>query len=480
MKAIHRLIRTVSVLFVTISLLASQAGAAATRHPDKRRRPAENRRRDKRPAATKPGRSARRRLEALRRAEAARLAALARQRAAEEAMRDRVQTMIARDDVSGEDPEIRRIALNALGNHAGTVVVMNPKTGRIYSIVNQQWALREGFKPCSTIKLVTGLAGLNEKVIDAADTTAISDSNRVSLTSALAHSKNEYFQTVGGRVGFSKMISYARLLGLGEKTGINARNESAGRVPKSKTGFAVNHMSSHGDDFKVTAMQLATLVSAMANGGKLLTPFVARTAQDEKRSAPTVRRLVDIGSDSFQRMVPGMIGSVSYGSGRRAFDPQATVAGKTGTCVEQGSWIGLFTSYAPQNDPQFAIAVIARGADGKNHFPAAVAGRIYRDLNGRLAPSGNINLAARQPEMTTSSTSETVADEEESDDDADQVANEVSTQTVAPVRTLRLDQRKPIENKVKPTLMALPSRSSQPGSKVLANQRARRAAGSQN
>ena len=134
------------------------------------------------------------------------------------------------------------------------------------------------------------------------------------------------------------MISYARLMGLGEKTGINARNESAGRVPTSKTGFAVNHMSSHGDDFKVTALQLATLVSTMANGGKLVTPFFARTAQDEKRSTAKVRRIVNIDSASFQQMVPGMIGSVRYGSGKRAFDPQATVAGKTGTCIDHGTW----------------------------------------------------------------------------------------------------------------------------------------------
>lgn len=214
-------------------------------------------------------------------------------------------------------------------------------------MVNQQWALREGFKPCSTIKLVTGLAGLNEKIIDPADTIAISDSNKIDLTRALAYSKNDYFQQVGGQVGFNRMISYARQLGLGEKTGINLRNESQGSVPKLKSGFAVNHMSSHGDDFKVTALQLATLISAMANGGKLITPFVPRTAQEETRSAPRVRRLLSINSDSFKQMVPGMIGSVSYGSGRRAFNSQEIVAGKTGTCIEQGAWIGLFTSYAP-------------------------------------------------------------------------------------------------------------------------------------
>jgi penicillin-binding protein 2 len=477
MKVIHRLMRAALILFVLITILISHVNAGATRHPNKTEK---RQQAAKQKTTARTGRAERRRIEMRKRAEAARLAALARQRAAEEALRSRVQEMIAKDDVSGEDPEIRRIAVNALGNHAGTVVVMSPKTGRIFSIVNQQWALREGFKPCSTIKLVTGLAGLNEKVIDPADTTAISDSNRVSLTSALAHSKNEYFQTVGGQVGFNKMISYARLLGLGEKTGINVRHESAGRVPKSKLGFAVNHMSSHGDDFKVTAVQLATLVSAMANGGKLLTPFVAHTAQEEKRSTPKVRRLVDINSESFQRMVPGMIGSVSYGSGRRAFDPQATIAGKTGTCIDHGTWVGLFTSYAPLNDPQFAVAVIAQGSDGRNHFPAAVAGRVYRDLNDRLASSGNINVAARQPEIATTSTAaDADTDEGESDDSVDEVANETSKQTTEAGRTIWGDQRKPAESKVKPTLMALPNRRAQPTNNASVNQRPRRIAGGQ-
>ena len=72
---------------------------------------------------------------------------------------------------------------------------------------------------------------------------------------------------MGGQVGFDKMVTYARELGLGEKTGINYVNESPGKVPLFKSGYAVNHMSSHGDDFEVTAIQLAALVSAMSNGG---------------------------------------------------------------------------------------------------------------------------------------------------------------------------------------------------------------------
>lgn len=338
-----------------------------------------------------------RRLEAKRQAEADRLAAIARQRAADEAMRDEVQSMIARDNTAGEDMEVRAAAVKALGNHAGTVVVMDPKTGRVFSMVNQEWAVRRGFKPCSTIKLVTGLAGLNEGVIDQSDTTSIADANHINLTSltkALAYSKNEYFQQVGGRVGFDKMISYSRRLGLGEKTGINSPNEFKGQVPSSRSGLSVNRIYSHGDDFKVTPLQLATLVSAMANGGKLLTPRISQSAQEDARFKTKVRRVVNIEANTFASMVPGMVGAVNYGSGRRAHHSGASVAGKTGTCIESGTWVGLFASYAPLVNPRLAVVVIARGPDARGHFPAAVAGRIYRDLNSRFGTPTYLPVAS--------------------------------------------------------------------------------------
>jgi len=368
-------------------------------------------------------RLAQKRLEANRRAEARRLAALraaaiARERSRDEELRDYVQSMIAKDDLSGEDPEVRRAAVNALGNHAGTIVVMNPQTGRVYSMVNQEWALREGFKPCSTIKLVTGLAGLNENVIDPGDTTTISNNNHVSLTRALAYSKNEYFQQVGGQLGFDKMISYARRLGLGEKTGINARNEFQGSVPGSASRSGVNRMSSHGDNFEVTPLQLATLVSAMANGGKLLTPHIARTRQEEANFKTKVRRQVKIDEETWKQMVPGMIGAVNYGSGRRAYDPGQAIAGKTGTCIEQGMWVGLFTSYAPLVNPRLAVVVIARGADARSHFPAAVAGRIYRDLSGRFGTPVNLQVATTRKTHKPAQDVETTLDDEGESEEA--------------------------------------------------------------
>ncbi len=385
-----------------------------------------------------------RRAEERRRAEAARLAAIARERARDEALRDHVQSLIAKDDLSGEDPEIRRVAVNALGRHAGTVVVMNPQTGRVYSIVNQQWALREGFKPCSTIKLVTSVAGLNEDVIDSSDTTKISDSNQVSLTRALAYSKNHYFQIVGEQVGLDKMLTYARQLGLGEKTGINARNEFQGRVPGSQSFNAIHRISSHGDYYEVTALQLATLVSAIGNGGKLITPYIVRSRQDEAKQKTRVRRQIDVGREVLSQVLPGMVGAVNYGSGRRAQDPGQQVAGKTGTCIEEGNWVGLFTSYAPVSSPKLAVVVIARGPDARNHFPAAVAGRIYRELGDRNGMQPTYQLAAKRD-----------VNPFESDEEEETVLEEAAELKVQTSTVYRSDRGNP--SKVKPVLMSIPT-----------------------
>jgi hypothetical protein len=330
--------------------------------------------------------------ERARRIAIARAAALARQRAADQALKDETTANIARDETTGEDLEVRRAAIEALGDKAGTVVVMNPKTGQVYTVVNQDWALRRGFKPCSTIKLVSGLAGLNEGVIDPVQTVNIgTGSFSLDLTDSLALSNNGYFQKVGGQVGFPKMMEYARKLGLGEPTGINHPAESPGRLPVFKEGFALNRMSSHGDDIEVTAIQLARMASAIANGGKLLVPHLPRTPQENVNFQREVKRDINIADDNVRRILPGMIGAVNYGTARRAQSPLMSVAGKTGSCIEQSPtrpWLGLFTSFAPVHDPQLAVAVILRGSHARGKYASEVAGGVYRRLGmvARFAP----------------------------------------------------------------------------------------------
>jgi membrane peptidoglycan carboxypeptidase len=360
----------------------------------------------------------------------ARAAALARQRAADQALKDEAAANIAKDETTGEDLEVRRAALYALGDKAGTVVVMNPKTGQVYTVVNQDWGLRRGFKPCSTVKLITGLAGLSEKVINPEQTVNIGlSSYSLDLTDSLAFSNNGYFQRVGGQVGFDKMMEYARKLGLGEPTGINHPFESPGRLPVFKQGYAVNHMSSHGDDIEVTAIQLARMTSAIANGGHLLTPHLPRTPEENDRFKREVTRDIDIPDENVRRMIPGMIGAVNYGTARRAYNPLETIAGKTGSCIEQSAarpWLGLFTSFAPVHDPQLAVSVILRGSGARGKYASAVAGEVYRRLSqsARFAPRPGSqpalanDMLVPRPHIDPRKAAE-VSDEEKEDEDTE-------------------------------------------------------------
>ncbi len=348
-----------------------------------------------------------RRIEAERRreAEARRQAALAEQRRREAIAREararklaferglRTETVanIAKDDTTGEDINVRRAAVNALGGHAGTVVVMEAKTGKLLTIVNQDWAIRDSFKPCSTIKLVTGVAGINENIING-DGKVRNSSAGMDLDYALAKSNNVYFQRVGVSMGSPKMIAYAKSLGLGEKTGINAEGETPGKLPYGNNNARIY---SHGDDFSVTPLQLAVMVSALSNGGKKVVPQIARPRVERTAFQPHLTEQVNVPMRSVEGVLPGMIGAAEYGTARRGVDASMGVAGKTGSCITRGSWIGLFASVAPVEDPKYSVVVITRGQSERGKYAAAIAGKVYQALSGNIKRNRDL-LYARQ------------------------------------------------------------------------------------
>ncbi len=399
--------------------------AAAARAEAERRRQA---------AIEAQARREREEVERRRRAEAERRRreAIARARAFENGLRTETQANILTDDVTGEDLNVRRAAISALGNRAGSVVVMDAQNGQIVTVVNQKWAMGQGYKPCSTIKLLTGIAGKNEKIINDFGNVSYKP-QRLDLTDALAVSNNGYFQNVGGAVGFGKMMSHARELGLGQTTGINTAGESAGKIPDFKTGYAVNHMSSHGDDFEVTPLQLATMVSAITNGGKLLQPQIARTAKEADDLRPKVRRKLNFSEDVLRSVVPGMSGAVNFGTARRANDPSLNIGGKTGSCIGQGSWLGLFASVAPIVSPKYAVVVVTRGQAERGKWASQVAGGVYqalapkiRALTPMIANSPNIVVPTR-PKVDAAAAA-TLSDEE-TDDSPEVTATDAAAAT---------------------------------------------------
>ncbi len=311
---------------------------------------------------------------------AARMRAL---RARDEALRNSAAANVLNDKSAGEDPEIRRAAIDALAGRAGTVVVMDPNNGRIFTIVNQQMALGSPVKPCSTVKLIVGMGALHEGVFDPNLDLPISARYSLNLTDAVAHSNNPFFQALGRTLGYGRVMKYAMNFGFGQTTGVNYLGESPGFLPEEgeeETG----HMSSHGDGFGVTAMQLAVFTAAIANGGNLYVPRTPRTTEDTADFKPELRRKIEMTPEDRLRMLAGMSGTVNYGTGRLAFDPLGQVAGKTGTCTGATDKLGLFTSFSSVDNPRLVVSVITTGSTEAGKRAAEIAGRVYRSISYRF------------------------------------------------------------------------------------------------
>lgn len=286
------------------------------------------------------------------------------------------------DDPTGDDPVVRQAAIQALGNWNGAVVVVDPNSGRILSIVDQKLALSGAFTPCSTFKPVVGLAALKEGIISPQTELRVIGRVRMNLTEALAHSNNVYFAKLGEMLGFRRVSEYAHEFGLGERAGWNIADESPGRFPDAppKEG-GVGLLTSFGQDIEITPLQLASIVSAIANGGTLYYLQYPRTAEELTRFEPKVRRRLDGLDDYFAGVKQGMAAAVLYGTARSAYDPEEQIFGKTGTCSEDGARLGWFASYSSQAQPKYVVVVLLRG--GRMMFgphAAEIAGKVYRDL----------------------------------------------------------------------------------------------------
>ena len=201
------------------------------------------------------------------------------------------------DLTAGEDVMVRQAALEALGNMNGTIVAIDPSSGRILAMVNQQLALSEGAQPCSTIKVSVALAALSEGLINKDTKVSLNRSWKMDLTQALAHSNNAYFEALGRRLGFEKVRHYANQFGLGELAGWNIEGEHLGVYPSQELSAklgGVGKMCSFGESVSMTPLQLGALVSSIANGGTLYYLQHPTSPEEVANFQPKVKRYLDI------------------------------------------------------------------------------------------------------------------------------------------------------------------------------------------
>ena len=302
------------------------------------------------------------------------------------------------DNLLGDDPIIRSAALEALGRWNGSIVVVDPDTGRVLTMVNQKLALSSGFTPCSTFKPVVALAALREGIITPTTRLYVGNRERINVTEALAHSNNVFFHKLGEMLGFQRITQYAREFGFGEKAGLDIPGESAGRYPSAPPEEGgVGFLAYCGTNVEVTPLQMAAVVSAIANGGTLYALQYPRTPEQITAFQPVVRRHLDDLVEYIPQIHDGLAAAVLYGTGRSAYDPELAIFGKTGTCSENGARLGWFVSYAGELQPRYVAVVLLRG--GRMMYgphAAEIAGHFYRGLlqKQRATQAGRVDSVA--------------------------------------------------------------------------------------
>ena len=313
-------------------------------------------------------------------------------------------TRWAGDDAGADDPVVRQAAMAALGDDRGAVVVVDPETGRLLTVVNQKLAYSSGYIPCSTIKLVAGLAAIEEGLVEP-DTKVWFDGYWfMTMTEGLAISNNVYFSHLGERLGFDRLKRYAHRYGFGEKAGWDLPGEQLGEFPTTEHSYGIGRMTTYGNGISATPLQLAAFVSAIANGGRLY--YLQRTNRlDDDAFRPRLKRDLGLGQE-VRGLEPGMAKAVHRGTARKARTPGQKVFGKTGTCSERirrrRTPLGWFASYNEAEGRKLVVVVMLKGrSDAAGPRAAEVAGKVYRALGERAyfsSSAGSRRWAAVEPD----------------------------------------------------------------------------------
>ena len=289
------------------------------------------------------------------------------------------------DSADGEDLVIRKAAIDALGPYNGTVVVADPNSGRILSVVNQKLALKGAFQPCSTVKVMVSLASLSEGIMAPDTTLRISRRSTMDLTKALAMSNNLYFAKLGQELGFDRVEKYGKLFGLGEKAGLDIPGEEAGYLASETPESGVGMMTSFGDGIRLTPLELTSIITTVANGGTMYYLQYPRTQAQVDGFVPRIKRSLEMGS-LIADIRPGMMGAVEYGTARRAsFNTDQVIYGKTGTCTDTaqpGVHLGWFGSFNEVSNTKLVVVVLLTGGRGvSGPIASSVAGNVYHNLS---------------------------------------------------------------------------------------------------
>ena len=302
------------------------------------------------------------------------------------------------------DQRLQRAATQALGDRRGTIIVMDPQTGRIRAIVNPEIAFQENFPVGSAIKPFTALAALRSGLIDEDSRTLCHEKYShhafqttcshprelppLNPTEAIAYSCNYYFSTLGEHLKEESFTSTLSDFGFGRKSGVNAGGEIAGQLQRSE--WRPQNAIGEGNYLQATPIQVIDAYVALVNGGRLFTPQLGKPAN----IAAEVRANVEIKDRDRELIVKGMRGAVRYGSAEKAnlYSLPVYIFGKTGTATELNGFRthGWFIGIASQGSEgatdseaapdKLKLAVLVLLARGHGFEAASVARPIFDEF----------------------------------------------------------------------------------------------------
>lgn len=320
------------------------------------------------------------------------------------------------------------------------IIVMNPQNGEIYAMVNvpefdlnkpyelnieqaegekkmdalnKMWrnqSINDTYEPGSTFKIVTATAGLETGVVNVNSTFScpgfrVVEDRRIRCHKVSGHgsenfvqgtmnSCNPVFIDVGLRIGKENYYTYLKRLGLLEKTGIDLPGEAKTIIHKiENVGEVELATMSFGQSFQITPLQLLRAVSAVVNGGTLITPhFGIRTVDMDNNITnefeyPQVENVISKETSETMKYILEKV--VSEGGGKKGQVEGYAVSGKTATSEKlprgSGKYIGSFIGFAPSDNPQVIAICIVDEPVGV-YYGGTIAAPVVADIFSNILP----------------------------------------------------------------------------------------------
>lgn len=291
------------------------------------------------------------------------------------------------------DSRLQKAAVLALQQHEGTIIVIDPRNGRLRTVLNPEIAFSRAFAPGSTIKPFAALAAMRFGLTGSPllcgenyshrgfQTVCSHPRQQVALrtSEALAYSCNFYFAKLGERFKEPEFTTLLSDFGFGERSGINSERESTGKLGGE---WRSQNVLGEGDYVQVTPIQLLMAYSALINGGRLLVPRIATVNDFNTR----FRRAVAISEDEREVVFEGLRNAIRFGTAKSAalHSLPLNILGKTGTSTPLKGFRpqGWFVGFAAETENQSVIdglGVLVFLKRGRGSEAAEVSRKIFEE-----------------------------------------------------------------------------------------------------